>query len=116
MKPSRLNKVIGVALGEQSAQVAEVAAGNGTAQPEVRQVAEFAYPAGLTPAQQPAEVGAALAAFLKDNKFTARAAVVGLPAKWLVAKSKDVPPADAATLTDLLRLSAEASSRPSTAT
>ena len=105
MKPLRLNKAIGLALGERSALVAEVAAG-GADRPAVRAVGEFAYPDGVT-IQHPAELGAALGAFLRDQKFAARSAVVGLPARWLVVKPKDVPPADPATLADLLRLSAE---------
>ena len=105
MKPLRLNKAIGLALGETSALVAEVAAVP-KGRPEVRQLAEFTYPAGVTTAQ-PAELGAALGAFLREHKFTARSAVVGLPARWVIAKAKDVPPADPATLADLLRLQAE---------
>ncbi len=104
MKPSRLNKVLGLALGERSLLAAEVA--NAAAGPEVRRAAEFVYPDGLS-TKDPAALGAALAAFLKDGGFSARAAVVGLPARWLVVKSKDVPPADPATLADLLRLQAE---------
>ena len=106
MKPLRLNRVIGLALGEGSAMVAEVAAGGGGGRPEVRQLAEFRYPDGVTTAD-PAALGAALGAFIRDRKFTAKGVVVGLPAKWLIAKPKDVPPADPATLADLLRLQAE---------
>ena len=105
MKPLRLNKVIGLAIGESSLLAAEVvAAGDGV--PEVRKVAEFRYPEGITPAQ-PAELGAALATFLKAEDFSARNAVVGLPVRWLVVKPKAVPPADPATLAEMLRLQAE---------
>ena len=51
--------------------------------------------------------GAALAEFLRQKQFTARHAVVGLPAKWLLVKTKEVPPADSKTASDLLRLQAE---------
>ena len=105
MKPSRLNKVIGLSLGEQSLLAAEVVA-VADGRPAVRQLAEFRYPDGVTPAQ-PAALGAALAEFLREQKFTARHAVVGLPARWLIVKPKQVPPADPATLADLLRLQAE---------
>ncbi len=105
MKSLRLNKVIGLSLGEQSLLAAELVATD-KGQPEVRLRAEMRYPAGVTPAN-PAELGAALGAFLRDQKFTARHAVVGLPAKWLIVKPKSVPPADPATLADLLRLQAE---------
>jgi hypothetical protein len=98
-----LNKVVGLSIGERSLLAAEVTAGE---KPEVTRLAEFVYPEGITP-QQPVELGAALANFLRDNKFSAKSAIVGLPARWLVVKSKDVPPADATTLTNLLRLQAE---------
>ncbi len=107
MKPLRLNKVIGLSLGEGSLLAAEVTATEkGGGAPEVRQWAEMRYPDGVTPAN-PAELGAALAAFLREQKFTARQAVVGLPAKWLIVKPKSVPPADPTTLAELLRLQAE---------
>ena len=69
--------------------------------------AELVYPEGLV-LTRPEELGKALAAFLRDNQFTATDAVVGIPARWLVVKPKDVPPADAATLVPMLRLQAEA--------
>ncbi len=103
MKPLRLNKVIGLSLGEKSLMAAEVNLGE---KPEVKLLAEFVYPDGVS-TQQPDALGAALADFLRDNKFTAKAAVVGLPARWLVVKPKEVPPADPATLANLLRLQAE---------
>ncbi len=107
MKPLRLNKVIGLAVGEQSLLAAEVVAGPAAGgRPEVRLLAEFVYPDGVNPAV-PAALGEALAAFLRDQRFTARNAVVGLPARWLIVKPKDVPPTDPATLAELLRLQAE---------
>ncbi len=103
MKPLRMNKVLGLAVGEKSLLAAEVVAGD---RPDVRRLAEFVYPEGLSPAN-PQALGKALGDFLRDNKFTARNAVVGLPARWLVVKSKEVPPADPATLASMLRLQAE---------
>ena len=103
MKPLRLNKVIGLSIGEKSLMAAEVNLGE---KPEVKLLVEFVYPDGVSP-QQPEPLGVALGEFLRDNKFTAKAAVVGLPARWLVVKSKDVPPADPSTLANLLRLQAE---------
>jgi hypothetical protein len=106
LKPLRQNKVLGLALGEQSLLAAEVAVGGGDEPPATRQLAEFVYPEGVNP-QHPAALGRALAGFLKEHHFTARSAIVGIPARWLVVKPKDVPPADAATLADMLRLQAE---------
>jgi Tfp pilus assembly protein PilN len=103
LKPSRQNKVIGLAIGETSLTAAEVVAGD---RPASRLLAEFVYPAGVS-ITEPAALGAALGQFLKENDFTAKAAVVGIPARWLVVKPKDVPPADAKTVAELLRLQAE---------
>lgn len=103
MKRTRINKVLGVALGERSLLAAEVVSGE---RPEVRRLAEMIYSEGLTPVD-PQALGTALGEFLRDNKFTARSAVFGLPARWLVVKAKEVPPTDPATLANLLRLQAE---------
>jgi len=96
--------VLGLALGEKSLFAAEVVAGE---TPQLARVAEFVYPEGSTPADAEV-VGKALGQFLRDNEFSARATVIGLPAKWLVVRPKEVPPADPPTVIELLRLSAEA--------
>lgn len=103
MKASRNIKVIGLALGERSLLLAELVGGERVI---VRHLGEFVYPAdiGLSQSEQ---LGAALGAFLKKQDVAARSAVVGIPARWLVVKPKDVPPADISTLNDLLRLQAE---------
>ncbi|HUB25991.1 MAG TPA: hypothetical protein VL992_11230, partial [Tepidisphaeraceae bacterium] len=103
MKRSRAKKVLGLALGDRSMLIAEVSASN---KPRVENVAEFVYPDGLSLAN-PLELGKALGAFLGENKFSANQAVIGIPVKWLLVKSKDVPPTDTATLANLLRLEAE---------
>ncbi len=104
MKPPRYSKVLGLAVGERSVAVAEVVLIGDRS--EAKRLAEFTYPSGIGP-QTPVELGAALAAFLKENSFSARHAVVGLPAKWLLVKTKEVPPTDDATIADMLRLQAE---------
>ncbi len=108
MKPLRINKVkagkvLGLAIGERSLLAAEITPGD---RPAVRLLHELVYPQGVSLAE-PAALGEALSAFLRDKKFTAKSAVVGLPARWLLVKSKEVPPADAATLNNILRLQAE---------
>jgi hypothetical protein len=104
LKRLRRKKVLGLAIGDKSLFAAEVVAGD---PPQVMRVAEFVYPPGTSLAAAE-ELGKALGQFLRDNQFTARAAVVGIPAKWLVVRPKEVPPADASTVTEMLRLSAEA--------
>jgi hypothetical protein len=63
-------------------------------------------PDGLSPAN-PSELGRRFRQFLKANHFSARAAVVGLPAKWLVARELTIPPAGANTLSGILQIQAE---------
>jgi Tfp pilus assembly PilM family ATPase len=57
-------------------------------------------------------LGAALRRFLREHHFSASRAVVGLPAKWIVAQQREVPPASAAAVADTLRLQAERSFAP----
>ena len=100
----RRKKVLGLALGERSLLAAEVlVAGD---KPTVSTVGELAYPEGVS-VTSPEELGKLLAGFLRDKGFSARQAVIGLPAKWLVVRPKDIPPADAQTVTEMLRLAAE---------
>ncbi len=103
MKPPRYNKILGLSLGEQSLLAAEVQSGD---KPAIKRMAEFVYPAGAS-LNEPAALGKALALFLQAKQFSAKHAVVGLPAKWMVAKPKEVPATDAATLADILRLQVE---------
>lgn len=103
MKRRSHNKILGLAIGERSLLAAEVGAGE---RPELRRVAEFVYPDGAS-AERLAEMGPALLEFLREHQFTARHAVIGIPARWLLVKSKEVPPVEGDTLSDLLRIQAE---------
>ena len=105
MKPTRHNKVLGIAVGERSMLVAEVH--TGSSGPEVIKALEFTYPENVTPAKDPAAIGSALGQFLKEKGFGARLAVFGLPAKWVLSKQKEVPAIADNLLADTLRLQAE---------
>jgi hypothetical protein len=72
----------------------------------VSKTATFAYPAELS-LEQPTELGAALRKFLKENDFGASRAVVGLPARWLMAREKQVPPSPRDVAEGVLRIAAE---------
>jgi hypothetical protein len=96
--------MLGLAIGEDAVLVAELAGGDS---PKVRRLGEFAYPQGLSLEHDAPAVGRALGEFLQRQGFSGRTAVVGLPAKWLLVKPRELPPADAATAADLLRLQAE---------
>ncbi len=55
----------------------------------------------------PVKLGEALADFLKEKHFSAKDAVIGLPAKRLVTRRKEVPAAPVAIAASTLRLQAE---------
>jgi Tfp pilus assembly PilM family ATPase len=96
--------VLGVAFDERSAVVAEVRPARG--EWRVERVAEFPFPEGAS-WQDPESLGKAFGQFLRERHFGAKRAVLGLPANWLMAREVNVPPATAATLTDIVRLQAE---------
>ena len=100
----RSGKILGLAIGQKSILLAEVS-GKANAW-SVLHVAEFTFPEGLA-LEKPVELGQALRAFLKTQKFSTRDAVIGLPAKRLITRRKDVPPAPAAAAASTLRLQAE---------
>lgn len=104
MKASRYNKVLGLAIGEKSIFAAEVSVNADRA--EAKRLAEFSYPPEVS-LSDAAAVGKLLGEFLREQKFTAKNAVIGLPARWLLVKTKEVPPADSSVAADLLRLQAE---------
>jgi Tfp pilus assembly protein PilN len=104
LKPTRRKKVLGIALGERSLMAAEVVTAG--EQPQVTAVGELVYPEGIA-VTSTEELAKLLAGLLRERGFTARQAMIGLPAKWLVVRPKEVPPADVQTVTEMLRLSAE---------
>jgi hypothetical protein len=98
------NKLLGIAIGPQGLLIAELAR-----TPEghkVLRAAVWAYPDGLSP-DQPQALGQSLATFLCEQGVTAHDVVVGLPAKWLVTRRRDLPPASPDMVAGNLRLFAE---------
>jgi hypothetical protein len=100
----RNRKVLGVAFEDRYAVVSEVCLARGGRR--VERVGEFQFPedAGW---QDPQRLGKALGQFLRQGRFRANRAVIGLPAKWLVAREVTVPPAAPAATADIVRLEAE---------
>lgn len=99
------NKILGLAIGEKSLVVAEAARAGGAAG-RVTQAATFVYPQGVS-LDTPDNLGKALAEFLKSRSFSARHAVVGVPARWVLSKPKEVPPAEPDVVAEALRLQVE---------
>ncbi len=101
----RSSNFLGLAIAERAIVCAEVHA-RGSAGGTARRTATFAFPPELS-LDKPDAVGAALAAFLREHKFSARHTVVGVPARWLMAVEREVPPSDASAARAMLRLQAE---------
>ncbi len=100
----RPTSFLGLAIAERAVVCAEVVVRglDGTA----RRTATFAFPPELS-LDKPDALGVALGAFLRENKFAASRCVVGVPARWLIAVEKEVPPSDDAASRAVLRLQAE---------
>jgi hypothetical protein len=95
---------LGMAIGERSIALAEVSGGKG--QSSLTRCAVFAIPSTLS-LDDPKPLGEALKEFLKTNGFAATRTVIGLPARWLLAVEKKLPPANAETAAEVLRMQAE---------
>ena len=102
----RQRKILGLAMEERGILAAEVhLSGRRT---ELRRVAEFAYPDGIS-LDDPQCLGLALSKFLGEHGFSARNTIIGIPARWLLSKEKGFPPAGASALAGMVRLEAERS-------
>lgn len=81
---------------------AVVSGGHGD--PVVRQSARLPAP---DESAAPAVVGGELARVLRSRRMPGGRVVVGVPAKWLMAVEKELPPSDASQARSILRLQAE---------
>lgn len=95
---------LGIAIGDQSLTIAEVHAARDGA--EVRRTARMELEAPLA-TSDPEALGQALSQFLRKNRFKASRVVLGVPARWLVARERDLPPASSEQAAGMLRLQAE---------
>jgi len=95
---------VGLVLGERSLAAAEILASG--ARCEIRRAAVFDYPEGLS-LREPERLGVELRAFLRRSRFSARRAVLGLPARWLIVRPRSVPPVSAESAAGLLRIQGE---------
>ena len=98
------NKILGLAVGPRSILVAEVAARG--ERHVVNRCAEFVFPEGLA-MSAPDKMGAALRGFLRAQQFSTKDVIFGLPAKRMVTRRKEMPPATKAVAANTLRIQAE---------
>ena len=97
-------RMLGIALGKRSAVVVEVrSAGDGV---KVERAGEFAFPEGVA-WDDPARLGKALGRFLAQEKFSARRAVLGFPASWVVTRELRMPPAAPEAVASMARMQVE---------
>ena len=100
----RSSSFLGLAVADRTISCAELTISGGRR--AVRRTATFAL-TGEMSLDNPGAVGQALASFLRQNRFAASRAVVGIPARWLMAVEKELPPADEDQGRAALRLQAE---------
>lgn len=97
-------KMLGLAVTERSIAAVEVGVAHGGR--KVLHAAEFPMPQGES-AATPAELGKALRQFLRHNHFSTSHGVIGIEAKWLVAKERTLPRTSADMLAGVLALATE---------
>jgi hypothetical protein len=100
----RASSFLGLAFNDRGIACAEVAVSGDRR--TVRRMATFVFTADHA-LEKPEATGAALAAFLREKRFTSSRAVAGVPARWLLASEKDLPPADKQQARAALQLHAE---------
>ena len=72
----------------------------------VKNSAYMDFPEGVS-LDNPGKLGNLLGQFIKDKKFSARKAIIGLPAKWLMIRGKDMPPSSGISVAGILKIHAE---------
>lgn len=104
----RPSSYLGLAVSDRGIACAEVGSGpiQRTAPRSVRRAATFEFTAEHS-LEHSAATGQALASFLREHRFSATHAVIGVPARWLIAAEKDVPPIPADQAKAMLRIQAE---------
>jgi hypothetical protein len=94
---------LSISIGERTLWIAELSQNNGG--PPRGRVVEFVYPDACS-LEDTTLLGAELATFLATHGFSARRVVFGVPAKWLIVRPYDMPPADEETAANILWLHA----------
>lgn len=98
------SSLIGLAIGDR--EIACVQVSGGGARRSGARAARFDVPHGMSIDHAQA-LGGALRKFLDEQRMTARRVVVGVPARWLIAEPRELPPATREQALASLRLQAE---------
>ncbi len=100
----RASSFLGLAFSDRGIACAEVSAGG--ERRTVRRIATFVFTPELS-LEKPDAAGVALATFLREKRFTSSRVVAGVPARWLIASEKEIPPANETAARAAMRMQAE---------
>jgi hypothetical protein len=96
--------ILGLAIDDSGVVATELSVRAGRT--EIQATGELAWEQELT-AETAKDLGDQLRRFLREHGFSSSRAVVGLAAKWVLAKEVDVPPANPDALAGILSIQAE---------
>ena len=96
--------ILGLAIDDSGVVATEMCLRAGRV--EMRGTGEFSWDRELTP-DNVKELGQGLRQFLREQGFTAKRVVIGLAAKWVLAKEVEAPPAPPEVLAGILGIQAE---------
>lgn len=96
--------LLGLALDDCGVVATELCIRGG--RPEIRRTGELSWDREFS-SETVVELGHRLRQFLREQGFTAKKAVVGLAAKWILAKEVEAPPATPEVLAGMLSIQAE---------
>ncbi|MBN2372218.1 hypothetical protein JXL19_00315 [bacterium] len=103
-KFQRGKKILGLAIEEKCIFASEMHHdGEGY---RVKNVAQMDFSETLS-FDKPDKLGESLAQFIRENKLSAKRAVIGLPARWLMIRQKTMPPSTGESVAGILRIHAE---------
>ena len=100
----RARKILGLAIEKRSILAVELRLDGERF--EVKRAAEFVFPEEVS-FDEPTRLGQLLRQFLREYRFAAKYAVLGIPAKWLIVREKNIPPTNADSLAGILKIQAE---------
>jgi hypothetical protein len=102
--PFRKMGTLGLAIDEFGIAAAEIRTRTGRM--EVQRTGQWQFEKKLN-LDNAKDTGEKLKQFLRENHFSSKQAIIGIPTKWIVAKEITVPPASAESVAGVLNIQAE---------
>ncbi len=72
----------------------------------VKNTAHMEFPEGIS-LNNPGRLGELLGQLLKEKRFSSKKTVIGIPAKWIMIRGKEMPPSSEASVAGILKIHAE---------